>query len=99
MKKLVCCDASGHYHQLNALTCCRLKTSFTARYAPSASRSPGETPIVALHESGVEYIEVRCMDLNPYLPAGIDADTAHFIEAFLIVVPAHAIVRPADMAE
>ena len=39
---------------------------------------------MALHESGVEYIEVRCLDLNPYLPAGIDADTAHFIEAFLL---------------
>lgn len=77
------CDASGHYHQLNT-NLLQIENEFYSTIRPKRVTQPGETPIVALHESGVEYIEVRCMDLNPYLPAGIDADTAHFIEAFLL---------------
>mgnify|MGYP000852483434 CR=1 FL=1 len=76
-------DASGHYHQLNT-NLLQIENEFYSTIRPKRVTQPGVTPIVALHESGVEYIEVRCMDLNPYLPAGIDADTAHFIEAFLL---------------
>ncbi|HSC74802.1 MAG TPA: glutamate--cysteine ligase [Pseudomonadales bacterium] len=76
-------DASGHYRQLNA-NLLQIENEFYSTIRPKRVTKPGETPIVALHESGVEYIEVRCLDLNPYLPAGIDADTAHFIEAFLL---------------
>ena len=76
-------DASGHYNQLNT-NLLQIENEFYSTIRPKRVTQPGVTPIVALHESGVEYIEVRCMDLNPYLPAGIDADTAHFIEAFLL---------------
>ncbi|HQQ73956.1 MAG TPA: glutamate--cysteine ligase [Pseudomonadales bacterium] len=77
------CDASGHYRQLNT-NLLQIENEFYSTIRPKRVTQPGETPIVALHEGGVEYIEVRCMDLNPYLPAGIDADAAHFIEAFLL---------------
>ena len=82
-EKIGVCDSNGHYHQLNA-NLLQIENEFYSTIRPKRVTRPGETPIVALHDRGVEYIEVRCMDLNPYLPAGIDAETAHFIEAFLL---------------
>ena len=32
----------------------------------------------------MEYIEVRCIDVNPYLPLGIDADQIRFLDCFLL---------------
>ena len=30
-------------------------------------------------------MEVRCLDLNPFLPLGIDAPTIHFLDTFLLL--------------
>jgi glutamate--cysteine ligase len=38
----------------------------------------------ALRERGVEYVEVRCMDLDPFEPVGIGAPTVHFLDVFLL---------------
>jgi len=37
-----------------------------------------------LKEEGVEYVEVRLLDVNPYLPLGIDEPQIHFLDAFLL---------------
>jgi len=44
----------------------------------------GERPLHALRERGVEYIEVRLMDLDPFEPVGIGADTIRVLDAFLL---------------
>ena len=44
----------------------------------------GERPIQALMSRGVQYVEVRCLDINPFLPLGIDEAQARFIDAFLL---------------
>jgi glutamate--cysteine ligase len=51
-----------------------------------AKRVPpkGENFLAALSSEGVEYIEVRLLDLNPYLPLGIDAEEIHFLDSFLL---------------
>lgn len=82
-EKIGVCDATGHYHQLST-NLLQIENEFYSTIRPKRVTQPGETPIVALHDRGVEYIEVRCLDLNPYLPVGIDTDTAHFIESFLL---------------
>ena len=46
--------------------------------------SKGERPLHALRERGVEYVEVRCMDLDPFEPIGINAPTMRFIDLFLL---------------
>ena len=46
--------------------CCRSRTSSTARSVRSAIIRPGERPLHALRERGVEYVEVRLMDLDPF---------------------------------
>ena len=44
------------------------------RTTPSvvAFTDSGERPIQALMARGVQYIEARCRDINPFLPLGID---------------------------
>jgi len=46
--------------------------------------NPGERPIQALAARGVQYVEVRCMDINPFLPLGLDLRTARFLDTFLL---------------
>ena len=43
-----------------------------------------ERPACALINRGVEYIEVRVLDVNPFVPNGIDKSTALFLEAMLM---------------
>jgi glutamate--cysteine ligase len=45
---------------------------------------PGERPLHALRERGVEYVEVRLMDLDPFEPVGINAATMKFLDVFLL---------------
>jgi len=47
------------------------------------SRS-GEPPLHALKDRGIEYVEIRCLDLNPFLPNGIDKQTIQFLDIFLL---------------
>lgn len=44
----------------------------------------GEKPTSALRRGGVEYVEMRALDLNPFQPLGVDEPTARFIEALLL---------------
>jgi glutamate--cysteine ligase len=44
----------------------------------------GERPIQALMARGVQYIEVRCLDINPFLPTGVDLTESRFLDAFLL---------------
>ncbi|MGH1487188.1 MAG: glutamate--cysteine ligase, partial [Cellvibrionaceae bacterium] len=44
----------------------------------------GQTALNALSTGGVEYIEVRCLDLNPYDPVGINQQQIQFLDTFLL---------------
>ena len=37
-----------------------------------------------MRNQGIQYIEVRVLDLNPFLPVGIDAEQIRFLDAFLL---------------
>jgi glutamate--cysteine ligase len=76
-------DAHGQYKQLST-SLLQIENEFYSTIRPKRVIQSGERPLHALRERGVEYVEVRCMDLNPFLPMGIDADTAHFIDIFLL---------------
>ena len=76
-------DATGHYQQLSTHLL-QIENEFYSTIRPKRVTRSGETPIRALQERGVEYIEVRCMDLDPYLPLGMDIHVAAFIEVFLL---------------
>jgi glutamate--cysteine ligase len=73
----------GDYRQLST-TLLQIENEFYGTIRPKRVIFPGERPLHALRERGVEYVEVRCMDLNPFLPVGIDESTARFLDTFLL---------------
>ena len=44
----------------------------------------GETPSDALLRGGIEYIEVRSLDINPFSPIGVDAQQVRFLDLFMV---------------
>jgi len=76
-------NPGGGYNQL-ATSLLQIENEFYGTIRPKRIIRPGERPLHALRERGVEYVEVRCMDLNPFLPVGIDARTIRFLDVFLL---------------
>ena len=76
-------NPGGEYNQL-ATTLLQIENEFYSTIRPKRVIQPGERPFHALRERGVEYVEVRCLDLDPFVPIGIAASTAHFIDIFLL---------------
>lgn len=81
----------GQYVQLNT-NILQIENEFYSDIRPKRVTRSGEKPIHALHERGVEYIEVRVLDINPFLPVGIDAQQIRFLDAFLL----HSLVLGCD---
>lgn len=73
----------GEYRQLNTHLL-QIENEFYSPIRPKRTTHSGEAPVRALWDRGVEYIEVRCLDLNPYLPVGIDAQQMRFMTIFLL---------------
>lgn len=76
-------NPGGDYNQL-ATTLLQIENEFYGTIRPKRVIYPGERPLHALRERGVEYIEVRLMDLNPFEPIGIGASTLRFLDVFLL---------------
>ena len=76
-------NPGGDYNQL-ATTLLQIENEFYGTIRPKRVIFPGERPLHALRERGVEYIEVRLMDLNPFEPIGIGASTLRFLDVFLL---------------
>ena len=73
----------GEYRQL-ADSLLQIENEFYGTIRPKRVIFPGERPLHALRERGVEYVEVRCLDLDPFEPTGINATTMRFIDVFLL---------------
>ena len=76
-------NPGGDYNQL-ATTLLQIENEFYGLIRPKRVIRSGERPLHALRERGVEYIEVRCMDLDPFEPLGINAQTMRFLDVFLL---------------
>ena len=76
-------DNSGHYRQLNN-SLLQIENEFYSVVRPKRSIHSGQTALSALSEGGIEYIEVRCLDLNPFEPLGITAQQVRFLDCFLL---------------
>ena len=93
-------NPGGDYNQL-ATTLLQIENEFYGTIRPKRVIRQGERPLHALRERGVEYIEVRLLDLDPFEPVGINAQTMRFIDVFLL----HCLLSdsppdtPAEIAE
>ncbi len=74
---------NGKYQQLNP-NLLQIENEFYAVIRPKVVAHSGESPARALLARGVEYVEVRSLDLNPFDPVGIDAESIRFFDMFLI---------------
>lgn len=75
--------ADGDYLQINT-NLLQLENEFYSTIRPKRNVVSGQRPLDALTNQGIEYIEVRALDLNPYMPLGIDAEQIRFLDAFLL---------------
>ncbi|MGY4831646.1 glutamate--cysteine ligase [Sphaerotilaceae bacterium SBD11-9] len=76
-------NPGGEYNQLSP-SLLQIENEFYGTIRPKRVIFPGERPLHALRERGVEYVEVRLMDLNPFVPIGIGAETMRFLDIFLL---------------
>jgi len=76
-------DAQGNYQQLNT-SLLQIENEFYSSIRPKRTSRSGETALQALRLRGVEYVEVRCVDLNPYAPLGVTAEQLRVMDAFLL---------------
>ncbi|HET9577741.1 MAG TPA: glutamate--cysteine ligase [Usitatibacter sp.] len=71
------------YRQL-ATTLLQIENEFYGKIRPKRITRPGERPLRALGDRGIEYIEVRCLDVDPFMPVGIDAAAIRLLDVFLL---------------
>lgn len=74
---------NGEYRQLNT-GILQIENEYYSDIRPKRVMRSGEKPNEALQADGVEYVEVRCLDINPFLPGGIDVAQMYFLDAFLL---------------
>ena len=73
----------GEWVQLNT-NILQIENEYYSNIRPKRVTYTGERPIQALVSRGVQYVEVRLLDINPFLPVGIDLPQARFLDAFLL---------------
>ncbi len=74
--------AGGEHRQLNA-NILQIENELYAPIRPKRVAKFGEKPSEALQRGGVEYIEVRALDVNPFSPVGITEQQIRFLDLFL----------------
>lgn len=73
---------NGEYRQLNA-NILQIENEYYSYIRPKRIARSGERPTKALHRAGVEYVEVRALDVSAFDPVGVNQNKLRFLEAFL----------------
>jgi glutamate--cysteine ligase len=73
---------NGEYRQLNA-NILQIENEYYSFIRPKRIASSGERPTKALRRAGVEYVEVRALDVSAFDPVGVNQNKLRFLEAFL----------------
>ena len=76
-------NPGGDYNQLGT-SLLQIENEFYGTIRPKRVIAPGERPLHALRERGVEYVEVRLMDLDPFVAVGITDETMRLLDVFLL---------------
>ncbi len=73
---------NGEYRQLNA-NILQLENEYYSFIRPKRVARSGERPTKALLRAGVEYVEVRALDVSAFDPVGVNQNKLRFLEAFM----------------
>ncbi len=70
------------WRQLNA-NILQIENEYYSFIRPKRVARSGERPTKALQRAGVEYVEVRALDVSAFDPVGVNQNKLRFLEAFL----------------
>ncbi|AKJ67442.1 glutamate--cysteine ligase [Pandoraea thiooxydans] len=73
----------GQWQQLST-NVLQIENEFYSTIRPKRVTYSGERPVQALQRRGVQYVEVRCLDIDPFAPHGVSLPTMQFLDAFLL---------------
>ncbi len=73
---------AGEYRQLSA-NILQVGNEYYSFIRPKRVARTGERPTKALQRAGVEYVEVRALDVSAFDPVGVNQGKLRFLEAFL----------------
>ncbi len=74
--------SDGEYQQLNA-NILQIENEYYSFIRPKRVARSGERPTKALLRAGVEYVEVRALDVSAFDPVGVNQNKLRFLEIFL----------------
>ncbi|MCJ7557250.1 MAG: glutamate--cysteine ligase [Gammaproteobacteria bacterium] len=81
-------EADGEYRQLNA-NLLQIENEYYSLIRPKRVIESGQRPGCVLAKTGVQYVEVRALDLNVFDPAGVSETQMRFLEAMLLYCLLH----------
>lgn len=82
-------DEQGLYKQLN-VALLQIENEYYIPIRPKQPIQSGERPTRALLNRGVDYLEIRLLDLDPFQPYGMHPTTGRFMDLFLM----YCLLRP-----
>ena len=62
----------------------QIENEYYSTVRPKRVCPSGKKPIDILREEGIDYLELRCVDLDPFSPIGIQRDQIDFMDTLLI---------------
>ncbi len=72
----------GGWRQLNDHVL-QIENEYYSIARPKSLKHPGQRPLLSLRQEGVDYLEIRILDVDPLSPLGIAPETMAFLEVFL----------------
>jgi glutamate--cysteine ligase len=75
-------EVNGEWRQLNA-NILQIENEYYSFIRPKRVALSGERPTKALRRAGVEYVEVRALDVSAFDPVGVNQNKLRFLEAFV----------------
>jgi glutamate--cysteine ligase len=90
----------GEYRQLNA-NWLQIENEYYSFIRPKRVARSGERPTRALQRAGVQYVEMRSLDVSAFDPVGVNQSKLRFLEAFaaLCVLRDSPSIEPAEQTE
>jgi glutamate--cysteine ligase len=73
----------GEYRQLNA-NILQIENEYYSTVRPKQVLRDNEKPTNALEQRGIEYLEIRSIDVNAFDPLGINEEQLRFLEVFVL---------------
>lgn len=76
-------DSNGQWQQIST-NILQIENEYYSTIRPKRITEGDERPVEALVQRGIQYVEARCVDINPFLPLGIDLPQARFMDSFML---------------